>query len=54
MGDIIILIILGLAAAWALHCCLRRKKGGCRGCSGGSCCGGACCGKCPGRQRKEK
>ena len=50
MGDIIIVAILALAVVWALYSCLRRKEGGCPGCSSGGCCGGGCCGKCPGKK----
>ena len=50
MGDIILIAILLLAAGLALRSCLRKKKGGCSGCSGGACCG---C-QCPKNERHEK
>lgn len=43
MGDIILILILLLAAGLALRTVLRAKKGDCGGNCG--CCGGGCCGK---------
>ena len=43
MGDLILILILLLAAGLAIHSVLRAKKEGCGGNCG--CCGGGCCGK---------
>lgn len=43
MGDIILILILLLAAGLALRTVLRAKKGGCGGNCG--CCGSGSCGK---------
>ena len=52
MGDIIIIAILALAAAWALYTCLRRKGTPCPGCSGTTC-PTNCCHKCPGAKKRS-
>ena len=59
MGDIILILILLLAAGLAVCSVLRTKKRSCGGNCG--CCGGGCCGKkhtdesrsCPCRDRRD-